>query len=446
MKVLMLQVITAKLKLEANPEQKELLREVSLAYRDALNYTSQVNFLDGKSPNGTKIQKLVYRDLRSRFNLPSQMACNVPRQVGATYKGLLTKLKQNQEAIRKGKTKQRFKGLDEPPKYVSRTCNLNYLRDFTFKANQQISVITLKGRITVNYSGYNKHLELIKGGYKIGGAKIYYSKSTKTYYLLVSLELELPELQLTDLKRVVGVDVGWRFLAVATDTNNKTQFFSGKETLHKANRYQRTRKTLQQKGTRSATRRLKLVSERERRFTAEVNHKISNKVITSNTLVGLENLTHIRERNRPKRKGNSASKKQQKANRKQAKWSFALLHSFIDYKAVLAGSLAVKVDADYTSKGCPKCGHVSDKSRPNKGLTFKCESCHFELHADLVGARNITLRTLLSRQDWERTGALSVRLDVSDVEAKAERLKRYSELRWSLDTSPRYTSSEVSDG
>lgn len=32
-KVLMLQVITAKLKLETSPEQKELLREVSLAYR-----------------------------------------------------------------------------------------------------------------------------------------------------------------------------------------------------------------------------------------------------------------------------------------------------------------------------------------------------------------------------------------------------------------------------
>jgi len=95
-KVLMLQVITAKLKLETSLKQKELLREVSLAYRDALNYTSQINFDNGKSSNGAKIQKLVYRDLRSRFKLPSQMACNVPRQVGATYKGLLTKLKQNQ--------------------------------------------------------------------------------------------------------------------------------------------------------------------------------------------------------------------------------------------------------------------------------------------------------------------------------------------------------------
>jgi hypothetical protein len=61
--------------------------------------------------------------------------------------------------------------------------------------------------------------------------------------------------------------------------------------------------------------------------------------------------------------------------------------------------------------------------------------CQFTLHADLVGARNICLRTLLIRQDWMSTGILSVCPDVSDHEAKAARLSRYSELRWSLDTS-----------
>lgn len=165
-------------------------------------------------------------------------------------------------------------------------------------------------------------------------------------------------------------------------------------------------------------------------------------VVTPDTLFGLEDLTRIRERTKPKKKGKRVSKKQRNVNRKQAKWSFAELHSFIDYKAVFVGSLAIKVDANYTSKGCPKCGHVSDNNRPNKGLIFYCECCCFKLHADLVGARNITLRTILSRQDWERTGVLSIRPDASSGKAKAERLSRYSELRWSLDASfSRYTSS-----
>jgi IS605 OrfB family transposase len=225
--------------------------------------------------------------------------------------------------------------------------------------------------------------------------------------------------------------------------DNKTQFFSGKEIIHKADKYQKARKTLQQKGTRSATRRLVALLGRERRFTADINHRISKQIIKPNTLFGLEDLTHIRERTNPKRKGKKASKKQKKAKRKQAKWSFAELHGFLDYKAVFVNSLAIKVDANYTSKGCPKCGHVSNNNRPNKGLIFHCEACHFELHADLVGSRNITLRTLLSRQDWERTGVLSVRPDVSSVETKAERLSRYSELRWSLDTSPRLPAREA---
>jgi putative transposase len=58
------------------------------------------------------------------------------------------------------------------------------------------------------------------------------------------------------------------------------------------------------------------------------------------------------------------------------------------------------------------------------------------LHADLVGARNIALRTLLIRQSWMSTGQLSVAPDVSNGEAKAARLQKYAELRWSPDASP----------
>jgi putative transposase len=107
----------------------------------------------------------------------------------------------------------------------------------------------------------------------------------------------------------------------------------------------------------------------------------------------------------------------------------------IAYKALLQGSMAIKVDAHYTSKACPMCGHTCDANRPKQGLMFICQNCHYSLHADLVGARNITMRTLLARQDWVRTGQLSVAPDVSDAEAKDARLARYAELRWSLDTS-----------
>jgi IS605 OrfB family transposase len=430
----MLQTLTAKLKLEATPEQKEMLARASLAYRDALNFASLVAFDMGKTYNGTKIQKEVYYTLREKFKLPSQMACNVPRQVGATYKSLRTKLKQNQEALIAGRTKKRYKGLDKPAQFVSRTCTLNYQRDYSFVKDQKVSVITLDGRIKVSYQGYSKHIQMIESGVvRIGAAKLWYSKPTKTYYLLVSMEIGVPDLTPTDINRVMGVDVGQRYIAVAADTQNKSRFFSGKKVRHKASRYLRARKSLQRKGTRSATRRLIALSRRERRFIADTNHCIAKQVVTPSTLIGLENLTHIRERTKPKKKGKKASKKQRRANRNKARWSFAELHGFIDYKAVLSGSLAVKVDAHYTSQACLCCGHTSKENRPNKGLTFVCQQCSYTLHADLVGARNVALRVLLSRQDWESTGRFSAVPNVSGEEVETDYRLRYSGLRWSQD-------------
>ena len=105
---------------------------------------------------------------------------------------------------------------------------------------------------------------------------------------------------------------------------------------------------------------------------------------------------------------------------------------------MLAGSLCNKVDADYTSQACPRCGFISRENRPRQGLLFRCQQCDYTLHADLVGARNIALRTLVIRQDWMTTGQLSAAPDVTDSEAKAARLQKYAEVRWSSATSPQW--------
>jgi transposase len=91
----------------------------------------------------------------------------------------------------------------------------------------------------------------------------------------------------------------------------------------------------------------------------------------------------------------SGKRRRHQANRVSSQWSFAELQALIAYKAVLAGSMAIKVDA-----------------------------------------RNLTTRTLLLRQDWSKTGTLEVGPDASDREAKAARLSRYAELRWSPEASP----------
>jgi IS605 OrfB family transposase len=190
----------------------------------------------------------------------------------------------------------------------------------------------------------------------------------------------------------------------------------------------------------------------------QVNHCLAKQIVRAHpqTLIGLEELTGIRERTkrrRRRRKKNGkgtepVSRKARRANRHASQWAFAELHGMIAYKAALSkSSLAIKVDPDYTSQMCPLCGYTDKRNRPGKGLLFICQNKQcvyclrtgqpYTLHADLVGARNIAMRTFLVRQDWTRTGVLSVRPNVSDAETKAARLKRYAELRWSPDTSPR---------
>ena len=429
--------ITIKLKLTLTTDQFAALRQTQLAYRDALNFVSRYSFAHGKTSNQQRLQRETYAEVRGQFGLPAQMACNIPRQVGATYKGLWSKARKNAEARRLKLTKRRFQGLDEAPTYVSPTLTYNFGRDYSLKEGQQISILTLQGRIVAPYQGYSKHVALLHQGATIGAAKLWYDRSKKRFYLLIALTIQTPDPAPESHTCMVGVDVGQRYLAAVATLDNGAQFYSGKEIRAKADHYARLQKRLQRKGTRSATRRRIAIGQRERRLKLNENHRISKRILDTHphSVIGLEELTHIRERTKGKH-GKKASKKQRRANRHASKWAFAELHAFLDYKAVLSGSLCVKVDADYTSQTCPRCGYISPDNRPKKGLLFVCQCCHYTLHADLVGARNISLRTLVIRQDWMTTGQLSVAPDVTDAEAKAARLQRYAELRWSPATSP----------
>jgi putative transposase len=373
------QIITAKLKLITTADQFAALRTTSLSYRDALNAVSQYAFEHGKTSSVTTLHKGMYPELRTRYRLPSQLACSVERQV---------------------------------------------------------SVGTRGGRVSIPYQGYEKPMALIGQGAGIGDAKLWYDKARKTFYVLVCLEIDVPEPTCEQLSEVVGVDGGIRYLAVTSTSKGKATFHPGKRVRHKANHYARLRKRLQKKGTRGAKRRLKRIEQPERRFKAQANHSIAKQIIKEHphALLGLEQLTDIRERTkRKKRKRKKNGKgservweKTRKANRVYSQWSFAELHALISYKATLAGSLAIKVDADYTSKACPMCGHTADENRPRKGLLFVCQNpdCRYTLHADLVGARNLVMRTLLLRQDWSTTGHLSIAPDASLAMRKARPSRR----------------------
>lgn len=103
--------------------------------------------------------------------------------------------------------------------------------------------------------------------------------------------------------------------------------------------YCKVKKVLQKKSSRNATKQLIALLARERAFKSATNHPIAKQIPILNSLIGLKNITHIRERTKPRETGKKVFIKQPKPNLRQTSWSFAELQYFINYKAIVWGSL-----------------------------------------------------------------------------------------------------------
>jgi putative transposase len=63
----------------------------------------------------------------------------------------------------------------------------------------------------------------------------------------------------------------------------------------------------------------------------------------------------------------------------------------LDYKMAWKGGMLFAVPPHYTSQECPACHHVSADNRQTQAK-FVCVQCHYENHADHVGAINVKER------------------------------------------------------
>lgn len=329
------QSLTCKLKLLTTAEQSQTLLRTARTYRDALNYASAVAFANGKLSKAMQLQQLVYRELRERFSLPAQMACNAPRQVAASYKTLWERARTNAAHRTKGWTKRRYKGLDKTPKFTALTVNLNYRRDWSLGKNQTVSIGTLDGRVRCRYEGWNKHLDWLREparyGIALGAAKLWRDPGTKIWYLLVCVEKTLRADVLDCITTVKGVDLNRRNIAVESDTQDACRFYYGGRYKHLAQRYASTPSALQAKGTRGAKGRRRQLALQERRLNADVTHCVSKAIAVPHAMVGMEWLKDIREHTEPHH-AKKASEKRRRANREATAWSFADLQQKIAYK------------------------------------------------------------------------------------------------------------------
>lgn len=172
--------------------------------------------------------------------------------------------------------------------------------------------------------------------------------------------------------RVLGVDLGMH--ALYKDSEGGEYRYPRVQRVRR--RYAYDRRTLQEKGTRSAHRRLKAMRHREERFIRDVNHRASKRLAnTPNvSVIAFEDLAYIR---RQARKGAKTGRRRRNMLNQ---WPFAQLQEFTAYKAARNGVRTMMVNPAYTSQKCNRCGYVDARNRDH--ARFDCLRCGHNDSAD----------------------------------------------------------------
>lgn len=386
------QSITIKVKLKlVDSTISDSFKQTMEQYRQACNYISQYIFDHGFVLGQNKLSRELYRDIRQLFRLKAQMAQSAIRTVVARYRTVKTQLSQNPyrynsgEKDSRGHTIWKFAKRDlmwlwKPIYFKRPQVDLQRNRDWSILRNGKMSLNTINKRVKVVpvCHGFDQYMD---GTWKFGMAKLLHIGNK--WMLYISATKELPDVKLSDVNNVVGLDRGLRFVTTSYDSHGKSLFFNGKQLIAKRNHYKKLRAELQAKGTKSAKRRLKKLGQRENRWMTDVNHQITKALVNyygPNTLFVIENLSNVRR----------VTEKVQKYRRyEQVSWAFFQFEQDLLYKSNLNQCLLLKVDAHYTSQRCPKCGQIRKANRDHDNHVYACQHCGYSSNDDRIGAMNI---------------------------------------------------------
>ena len=330
--------VTIKVKIKPIDE----LKDVSSQYLKAVQYCVNQSTLN-KVTHKFELHNIVYKDVRQKFGLKSQFAINCIAKGFENYKSS-KKLKGSIPKIQSAplvfdKRLSSFKWdcirLATNDKRIDVPLNIaDYYSKYSEWEYQTCMLVCKKGITYLNIT-FSKDIQPNKRNVQITS---------------------------------VGVDVGVNNLAVCS--NGKV--FSGHKTKIIQHRY--LRKKLQRKGTKSAKRKLRQISGKQKRYMCWVNHNISKEIVSFGNDIILENLKGIRK-----------NRKGKHFNRWLNSWSFYQLQSFISYKAEREGKTVTFVNPYMTSQTCSNCGKIGSRYFDS----FSCFHCGFSCQSDLNASYNL---------------------------------------------------------
>lgn len=349
---------TIRLRVRPPETDAATLTETIAAYTDSFNRVAAVGWQMRR--NETELHKATYYPERTASGLPSQLVCS------ARMKAF--------EAIwsaKKRKAKHCPCSAGQAIRYDARSA--------TVKLDQgSATVVTLRGRVRLAFTVPTNHRD--KLGWHVASSDLVIDRRGRVWlHVVVDKQVVAPQAT----GKVIGIDLGVCRPAV-TSTN---KFLGQRRWREVESRTFRLRRRLQAKGTRSARKKLKSISERLGRFRKDCDHVLSKQLVAlcePGDTLAFEDLTHIRSRIRG-RHGQQ--------QRRLHSWSYHRLLEYTTYKAMPAGALVDTVNPRNTSRRCSRCGCTMKKNRKSQS-EFVCQECDFRMNADLNAARNIRDRHL----------------------------------------------------
>lgn len=233
----------------------------------------------------------------------------------------------------------------------------------------------------------------ISGEYKICSSQLLHKDHKWFFNLSYSFETKA---QMLDENNIMGIDLGivHPFYIVVGKTGYRTCIDGGEiEQFRKV--VEARKQSLQRQGkwcgdgrighgTKTRLKPVTDIKDKIARFKDNVNHKYSRYLIElakrhNCGVIQMEDLTGISENNKDKKFLKN--------------WSYLDLQTKLTYKAAEVGIKVIKVNAQYTTQRCFKCGHIHEDNVPaqEKYRNFKCIACGYMTDADHNAAQNLAL-------------------------------------------------------
>lgn len=351
--------LVLQIRLFPTQEQADLLKDTISTFNEACNTISQIAW-ERKVFSQFKLHHETYYAIKETYNLSSQLTIRAISKVADSYK--LDKKRQ-----------RKFR------EYGSITYDS---RIISYKGNT-VSMSTIGGREKISFICHRQDfIPFIKGE-----ADLVFRKGK--FYLYQTIDVECEEIKMPD--KFIGVDMGVTDIIAVSDGT----LTSSDEVRRIRDRYNRTRASVQSKGTRSCHKLLKRLSGKEKRFATIVNHTISKQLVekakAESKGIAIEDLTNICKR--------ICKQKRSKAQRREiSSWTFHQLRSFLEYKCAINGIMLSVVPPVYTSQTCNRCMHIGERH----GKSFKCAHCGNISDADINAAKNIaTWGYVNTHEGWD---------------------------------------------